>query len=467
MGSFNDNLVTNDIDDILAPFINKLLVSTLRGEYSNPVTMTGTVTLTDADYTTQRYDCNGANRIVKLPAPADANHPFSLINVTAATYTLDIQTNGGAAIVTLAPNGGNALFIPDGSTGFKCLSPIWGGIGGLLSAQTDLYAALGHRNAIINGTGRVNQRNSAYTLVKDAYTWDSSDRDGPDMFEGMATGTAVSAGTFNNTAAANCGSSGYAFKFAGVTLTGTGILYFRYRMEAQDAARFKNKTVSFRCQVYHDVGSAINYTVYIRKANAADNFAAVTAISNSGAISVPSATPTSLPYLSIAMGNCSNGIEIEIKVECGAITTKNFEFTEVQFEPGAVATPYEMSSYAEQLAACMRYCERLDNLLIYSLFGFGAAINTTHAQIQVNYKVQKRARCTYALSAGNTFMVGDGVTNTAGTAVSAVVAQDSVFCALIDLTVAAGLTQFRAMQLFANGIVAGVGQAYIIAACPL
>ncbi|MFA5378901.1 MAG: hypothetical protein WC455_24320 [Dehalococcoidia bacterium] len=222
----------------------------------------------------------------------------------------------------------------------------------------DNFAALPQsRNLIINGDCRVNQRVTAYTLVKDAYTWDSDDLTGPDRHEGMATGTAVSAGTWEQTLTATAGSSGYAFKFAGVTLTGTGILYHRYRMEAKDAVRFKNQTASFSASVHQDTGSAINYTVYIRKADASNNFSAVTAISDSGAISVPSATKTALKYENISMGDCSNGIEIEIKIECGAVTTKNFEQTELQFEHGSVATAFEIRSYPLEQYYCNRFCE--------------------------------------------------------------------------------------------------------------
>lgn len=220
----------------------------------------------------------------------------------------------------------------------------------------DNFAALPQsRNAIINGDCRVNQRVTAYTLVKDAYTWDSSDLYGPDRHEGMATGTAVSAGTWGQTVTATAGNSGYAFKFAGVTVTGTGILYHRHRIEAKDAVEFKNQICSFGCSVYQDTGGAINYTIYIRKANAADNFSAVTAISNSGAISVPSGTKTALKYENISVGDCSNGIEIEIKIECGAVTTKNFEQTNLQLELGSVATEFESGSYATEFILCSRY----------------------------------------------------------------------------------------------------------------
>jgi len=211
------------------------------------------------------------------------------------------------------------------------------------------------RNAIINGDCRVNQRVTAYTLIKDAYPWDTSDLYGPDRHEGMATGTAVSAGTWGQTVTATAGNSGYAFTFAGVTLTGTGILYHRHRIEAKDAVEFKNQICSFGCSVYQDTGSAIPYTIYIRKANAADNFSAVTAISNSGAISVPSGAKTALKYENISLGDCSNGIEIEIVIECGAVTTKNFEQTELQFEKGSVCTAFEIKSILEELSSCSRY----------------------------------------------------------------------------------------------------------------
>jgi hypothetical protein len=216
------------------------------------------------------------------------------------------------------------------------------------------------RNAIINGDCRVNQRVTAYTLAKGVYTWDVNNLTGPDRHEGMATGTAVSAGTWGQSTTCVAGNSGYGFKFAGVTLTGTGILYHRHRIEAKDAARFKNMVASFSVKVYHDVGSNINYTIYVRKANSADNFAAVTAISNSGAISVPTATATTLKYENVSMGDCSNGIEIEIKIECGAITTKNFCQTELQLELGSVATAFEFKDITSEVVSCLRFFRRFN-----------------------------------------------------------------------------------------------------------
>jgi hypothetical protein len=257
---------------------------------------------------------------------------------------------------------------------------------------------------------------TAYTLVKDEYTWDASGLYGPDRHEGMATGTAVSAGTWGQSVTATAGSSGYAFKFAGVTLTGTGILYHRYRMEALDAVRFKNQSASFSVSVHHDVGSAINYTIYVRKADTANNFSAVTAISNSGAISVPSATKTLLKYENISMGDCSNGIEIEIKIECGAVTTKNFEQTELQFEKGPVATAFEFQPYATTLQHCMHYAEILYPGVSSAAIVTGTAVSTTAWYAAFRFVVTKRAAPTIAY--GGSFQIRDASGNVAITGIN-------------------------------------------------
>lgn len=180
-------------------------------------------------------------------------------------------------------------------------------------------------------------------------------------------GTAVSAGNITQTTAANVGVSGYALKLSGVTITGSGEVYVRYRMEARDAIRYKNQPASFAVKVYHDVGSALNYLITVRKATAADNFAGVTDIANSGNISVPSGAPTTIKFENINssnLGDVSNGIEIEIKVTTGAITTKNFEFTEFQLNRGVVASQYVGRPFAEEVDACQRYYEKSYDLTV-------------------------------------------------------------------------------------------------------
>jgi len=208
---------------------------------------------------------------------------------------------------------------------------------------------------IINSGCEVAQRVTAPNLTS-SYRYGAVDR-----FAAKGAGTAVSAGTIAQTTAANIGASGYALKLAGVTLTGSGKVSVRYRMEAKDAVRFKNKPASFAVRVYHDVGSACNYLITVRKPSVADNFASTSDIANSGNISVQSGTPSLISFENINSGNLgdvSNGLEIEIEVTTGAITTKNFEFTEFQLNRGIIASQYVAKTFAQELLDCLRYYEK-------------------------------------------------------------------------------------------------------------
>jgi len=251
---------------------------------------------------------------------------------------------------------------------------------------------LPNRNAIINGAGLVDQRQADYTLVKDTYGVRA------DRWYGMATGTAVSAGVLSVTPSPLAGIYGNTIFFLVVTITGAGEIHLRYRMEAKDALRFVNRTASFSCKAWQNTGGAVNYTVYIRKpTTTADDFSGVTAISNSGAISVPDSTLTNVNYLAIALGDCSKGIEIEIKVECGAVIGKYFDFGNFQFEFGSVATPFEFRYYQQELALCQRYYEKsYDSAIAPGASSTAGAVILTSRKadawdrLHVSYKVPKR-----------------------------------------------------------------------------
>src|SRR3990167_762678 len=220
---------------------------------------------------------------------------------------------------------------------------------------TETIASLGlaRKNFVINGAADVMQV-GAYPLVKDVYG------QGSDMFMGMATGTAVSAGTFSRTTGVVGTTDQYAFHFSSITLTSSGIIYLRGRIEAQDCYSLKNATCTFSCLVKHDVGSNVNFTLYVRKANVSNNFSAVTEIGNSGATAVVTATSTRLTF-TVAMGNASNGVELEIKAEVGAVTTKNVYIGEVQLEKGSERTDFERMPVALTRVMCQRYWQQSYN----------------------------------------------------------------------------------------------------------
>lgn len=270
------------------------------------------------------------------------------------------------------------------------------------------------KNAIINGGMMVAQR--GYLTLGSSAPAGNAGYGKVDRWQAWATGTAVSAGTATQITNANCGRTGYALKLSGVTLTGTGIVFARHRIEARNSLRFKNQTASFSIRVYHDVGSAINYTVTIRKADSADTFSSTTLIQAGSATSVASATETLLKLENVSMGDCSNGIEIEVKAECGAITTKNFQYAEAQLEESVEATSFEHVDFNTELQKCLRYYET-----IYAHYLVTACYDTNKTDGNVFFTCEKRAVPTVASTSANWsywYLSGTPTTTTASSCIS-------------------------------------------------
>lgn len=120
MATINDFYPTDDVDDVLDDWIRELIPSTLRSEYKNSETLSATRTLLDADTPYQRFDCNGASRIAKVPTgDAVNNHPFIVVNSTSSgTHVLNIQNNAGSVtLIGLNPSEW-AFLMPDGNGGY-------------------------------------------------------------------------------------------------------------------------------------------------------------------------------------------------------------------------------------------------------------------------------------------------------------------------------------------------------------
>lgn len=116
MTTLNDFSVADLTIDVLAIYYNKLLGSVFRKEFSNAVTMSTDLTLTDGDTPIQRLDCNGANRVVKMAVGAAGNHPQLLINTTSSgAWTLTAKSNDGTTVLKVLNPGEIGYFLPDGS----------------------------------------------------------------------------------------------------------------------------------------------------------------------------------------------------------------------------------------------------------------------------------------------------------------------------------------------------------------
>lgn len=119
----NDFHYTDGLDDVLAAYVNRLMDSTLRSEYKNIETLSADRELTDADTPIQRLDCNGADRVVKVPMGAVSNHLFLVINTTGAgAWTLSVKSNDGATTHQVLHPGSSGLFVPNGNGGYLPIS---------------------------------------------------------------------------------------------------------------------------------------------------------------------------------------------------------------------------------------------------------------------------------------------------------------------------------------------------------
>ena len=125
--STHPNLETNNVDgvdtvlaaDVNTPNdeLNYVITHLMRalplGYYSNTETLAAAKTLVDSDKILQYLDAGGSARDVNLPAEADTNHMFIIVNTGGETLTVKDDT---PATVTTILAGAIAILVSDGTT---------------------------------------------------------------------------------------------------------------------------------------------------------------------------------------------------------------------------------------------------------------------------------------------------------------------------------------------------------------
>jgi len=237
---------------------------------------------------------------------------------------------------------------------------------------------------IVNGGCTVAQRGAV--ALDNAFRYGAVDG-----IAARADGT-VDAGTIAQ-AAATLAASGYASALTGVTLSGTTpAVAWRCRIEARDAARLAGGPATFACRVRHDASAAVGYTIAINAADAADDFASVTAVAASPApVDVASDTDTALSLTVPDMGACGNGVEVIVAAACGAVTGAVFLIADLQLVPGSAALPFRPRPVAVEAALCRRYLCRI-------AAGTGRANSASNVQMSLSHP-GLRAAPAYAATA--------------------------------------------------------------------
>ncbi len=229
-------------------------------------------------------------------------------------------------------------------------------------------------NGIINGGCLVSHRGSLSLTTGWQYG-------AVDLLAVKAEGS-VSAGTIKQvTSAFSLTATGAACMVENATLTGSGAILFRRRIEAKDAQAFVNKPAHYSARSYHDTGATQDYIITVRKANAPDDFSGVTDI-ESDTVTLANDTNGGIALMISDMGDCSNGIEIEVKIDCGAVTTKDFFLAEEQLSIGEIKQPFESRPFAFETKLVNRYLRPIAGFVAVANSGSNMQVSFSHPEMR-------------------------------------------------------------------------------------
>jgi len=255
-------------------------------------------------------------------------------------------------------------------------------LGGINTGDQGAY-----RNLVINGCCRVSHRASKALST----SWQS----GPVDLIAVAAGGTVSAGTIvQASGVTTLSKSGYACQVQSATLTGSGTISWRHRIEARNAVALASGAAMITARTYHDVGSSVTYTITVNKPTAADNFTSVSQI-GTGTVPVANATNADLSLAIANLGDCSAGLEIIISAACGAITTKSFYLGDLQLVAGTLALAMAPRPIATETALVVRYLRPCAGLI-------GKSNSATTIQIPLSH-TDMRAAPSYEATAALNF----------------------------------------------------------------
>jgi hypothetical protein len=257
-------------------------------------------------------------------------------------------------------------------------------------------------NRLINGGMQIAQR-GAVNCSNGSYFG------GCDRYIVQTSATGVSAGQVQQAANANM-ASGFSQQIAGLTTTGTSTIGIKQRLESTAVADFNNKTITISGKAYQNTGASINISVGILKANALNDFTGVTQIGSYQTVSIPNnaVTPFSVSF-ALGATDATNGLQTDFLFSAiSAVTTKNFEFGELDIRVGSIAPAFpEIVPIALELQRCQRFYEKSFDLATKpaqnaglstgQTYFVGGVAGATTLMLYQAFKVRKRASPTITL----------------------------------------------------------------------
>lgn len=122
MSTLNDSgfHYTDEIDDVMAAYVNELLASLVKGRMTNAQTITATLELDDGALPIQYITPSGADRTVELAPEATTNHLQIIVN--AGSYNIPVKDDSGGSLLAVLAPGQMGMFVPVNGAAWKAVN---------------------------------------------------------------------------------------------------------------------------------------------------------------------------------------------------------------------------------------------------------------------------------------------------------------------------------------------------------
>jgi hypothetical protein len=341
----------------------------------------------------------GQNGVGTLQADGASS---ALIFSTNSTERLRIDSSGRVGIGTGSPAGvldvASGLLLVDASADSVSIDGGFSVTGDATVGSLNSGQLAGMRNRIINGRFGIWQRGTTFNNVADnSYTADRW----VVAFNGTGGTRNISFQIFPNGGLIAPGASGAYLRFNQST-AGTGGTYNVLMQRIEGVRAFEGETVTASFWARSTTGS-ITARVQLQQAfgtggsPSSDVFTAATSFNLDSTwqkcvatINVPSTSGKTLGT------NNNHWLGFLILLPLNATFT--FDITDVQLEPGSVATPSERRPIASELALCQRYFYRPN--ISYLHQGYGSGGSSTFTQIHFPVSMRDVPNITAGWSSG-------------------------------------------------------------------
>jgi hypothetical protein len=301
----------------------------------------------------------------------------SLATISNGTSNVNIASSNGS--VTAATNGATALTI-DTSQNATLVGNMAMGSSFLRNRliNGNMYTAQRATSATVTAGTTVPTATTGYPCVDRWFVYST----GANVTAAQVAGTAPVKNLLRITGAAS------------VTAVGVG-----QRIEQLNSYDLAGQTCTLSVSIANSLLTTVTWTAsYATTANAFGTIGTATKTQiATGTFTVTSTLTRYTANISVPSA-ATTGIEILFTV--GAQTSGTWDMSEVQFEPGSIATPFERKLYMQQLQDCQRYYFKMTVGTIGDQFGAGGVSTTSAARIFTQFVVPMFASPTSIVTSG-------------------------------------------------------------------